>query len=263
VLPVDDTEKATEIASGTAFNYGLNWTRKGKIVFSSMVQDRLHISRIDPDGSNRVQLTTVGDNYSPVSSTDGNSIVFASNRNGPFNIWRMNADDGSEPTQLTFGDGSYYPSVSPDNQWVAYDDLTDSGVSIWKVPMSGGDIVKVIEKYRMAVFSPDSQLIAGRYHVESGTTDVAIFSAEGGEPLMRFIVPIQEWQRLEWLPNQRELSYIKDSNIFTYNRDTGTSKQITKFNSDQIYAYAWSPDYKQVACQRGTTINDVTMITLP
>ncbi len=81
----------------------------------------------------------------------------------------MNADDGSDPTQLTFSDGNFYPSISPDNQWVAYDNLVESGTSIWKVPLNGGEPVKVGEKYRMPVFSPDNQFIACRYDLESGT----------------------------------------------------------------------------------------------
>ena len=76
-----------------------------------MTQDGLNIYRINPDGSNQVQLTVAaGDNYMPASSPDGRFIVFVSDRKGSSNIWRMNADDGSEPTQLTHGDGDFYPS---------------------------------------------------------------------------------------------------------------------------------------------------------
>jgi eukaryotic-like serine/threonine-protein kinase len=264
VATVDEPQKATQIASGGGLNYGLNWTSKDRIVYSSMARERLSIFRIDPNGSNRVEFPVVGDSYSPEASTDGRFIVFASNRGGSVNVWRMNADDGSDPTQLTFGDGHYYPTISPDSQWVAYENHVNAGMSVWKVPLNGGKSVKVSEKYRMPVFSPDSQMIACRYNSETGTRDVAIFSIQGGEPLRRFTIPIQEWQRVQWL-NGHELSYVKNvdgySNIWSYDLNTGARKQLTHFNSDQIYAYAWSPDYKQVACQRGTNISDVTMIS--
>jgi Tol biopolymer transport system component len=266
VQTLDDSQKLTEITSGNGRNYGLAWTNTGRIVYSSMTQDRLNISRIDPDGTNGVQLTALADNYLPASSVDGRFIVFTSNRNGPFNIWRINADDGSDPTQLTFSDGNFYPSCSPDNQWVAYDNVARTDVSVWKVPINGGDPIKVGEKYRMPVFSPDSQFIACRYNRESGTRGVAIFSAQGGQPLRHIEeVPTQDWQRVQYFPNGRELSYIQNvdgySNIWSYNLDTRTSKRLTNFNSDLIYAYAWSPDYKQIACQRGRHIRDVTMIS--
>ena len=264
VSPLEEPQKATAIVSGVGVNYGLVWTAKDKIVFSSMTQDRLNISRIDPDGSNQVQLTASGDNYTPASSADGRFIVFSSNRGGSFNIWRINADDGSDPTQLTFSDGNFYPSCSNDG-WVAYDNLAHSGVSVWKTPLSGGEAIKVGEKYRMAVFSPDNQFIACRYYRDSGTDGVAIFSAQDGRLLRQFAVPIQEWQHVLWLANSRQLSYVKNeagyANIWSYDLDTATSKQLTNFNSDQIYAYAWSPDFKQVALQRGTNVSDVMLIS--
>ncbi len=256
VVPIDDFTRATSIASGVGLYFGLSWTRREKIVYSAMAQERLNISRIDPDGSNQVQLTAdAGDNFMPASSPDGRFIVFASNRAGAFNIWRINAEDGSDPTQLTFSDGNFYPSVSPDNQWVAYDNLVQSSTSIFKVPLLGGEPVKVAERYRMPVFSPDGQFIAGRYDEVSGSRDVAIFPAQGGQAFRYFNVPVQEWQSVQWLPNGREVSYVKNadgySNIWIYDLDTGAEKQITRFNTDQIYAYTWSPDYKKIACLRG------------
>ena len=170
VSPLDGFKIPADIASGTGLPYGLSWTSKGKIVYSSMAQDRVNIFRVDPDGSNPVQLTIkTGDNYNPASSADGRFIVFASSRNGPFNIWRMNADDGSDPTQLTFSDGNFYPSCSPDNQWVAYDHQFNSIMSVWKVPLEGGKPIKVAERYRMPVFSPDNKFIAARYDLHSGS----------------------------------------------------------------------------------------------
>jgi Tol biopolymer transport system component len=262
VFTVGESQKASAVLSGVGRNYGLAWTRDGKIVFSSMVQDRLNLSLMDPDGSNRVRLTNEGDNYLPAASADGRFILFASNRNGAFNIWRINAGDGSDPKQLTFSDGNFYPSASPDNEWVAYD---NDGSSVWKVPMNGGEPLKVGEKYRMPVFSPNNQFIACRSNSKSDSRDVAVFSAQGGQPLRHLAIPVQDWQRIYWL-NDHEVSYIDNvngnSNIWSYNIDTGTSKQLTNFNGDgdRIYAYAWSPDYKQAACQRGTNISDVTML---
>jgi Tol biopolymer transport system component len=260
-----ESDQAISIASGAGLNYGLSWTNNNKIVFSSMAPDRLNISRIDPDGSHLVQLTTnAGDNYFPASCGDG-SIVFTSNRNESFNIWRINADDGSAPTQLTFADGNFYPACSADNQWVAYDNLVKSKTGIWKIPLAGGEPVKVGERYRMPVFSSDNQLIACRYDLVSGSQDAVIFSAQGGPPLKHFPIPNHDWQELRWFAGNHQVSYVdnKDgySNIWSYDPDTGASKQLTHFKIDLIYAYAWSPDFKQVACQRGTRSSDVIIIS--
>lgn len=267
VASLDDLEHATVIASGVGLSYGLSWTGKGRIVFSSMAQDRLNISRVDPDGSHQIQLTlNAGDNYTPASSPDGRYIVFASNRSGAFNIWLANADDGSEPKQLTFTDGNFYPTVSSDNHWIAYDNQVNTKLSVWKIPLEGGEAVKVAEKYRMPAFSPDNQFIACRYDLESGSRDVGIFSAASGDlPLRTAQIPILEWQRVQWFANSHTLSYIKNvngySNIWSYDLDAGSEKQLTSFDSDQIYAYVWSPDYKTLACQRGNKISNVAMLS--
>lgn len=255
---------AVEVASGNGLSYGVSWSTNETMVYSAMDHDRLDIWRVDPETLNRVQLTNEGDNYNPVLSADGRFVVFSSKRkDGTVNIWRMNAKDGSGLQQLTFTDGNYYPSISPDNQWVAYDNLLDQKVSIWKVPLYGGEAVKIADGYRMPVFSPDSHLIAGRYHSASGSQDIAIFPAEGGEAVQHIRdIPILDWQRVQWL-DRRTFSFIKSehgvSNLWSYDLHTRASKRLTFFDSDQIVSYAWSPDFKQVACQRVTNINDVTI----
>ncbi len=262
---VDGSSEPTAITSGWGLMYGICWTAKGKIVYSSMAQDQLNLWRIDPDGSNNVQLTVdAGDNYTPAASADGKFILFTSTRDGGFEIFRLTAETGNDIKQLTHSDGNAYPSVSIDNQWVAYDHVDESGRSVWKVPLEGGESVKVSDGYRMPVYSPDNQLIVARSPLNSGTGDVAIFSAKGGAPLKRLNIRVIEWQRLYWLDNHT-LSFIKEiggtSNIWSYDINTDETKQLTNFNGDQIFTYAWSPDHKEIICQRGTKLSNVTLIS--
>jgi len=257
-------EERSSILSGGGLSYGLTWAGNQRIVFSSMVQDKLTISRIDVDGTNRVQLTLdAGDNYTPAASADGRFVVFSSNRGGKFNIWRMNTEDGGDLKQLTFTDGNFYPSISTDNQWLAYDNQQANKKSIWMMPLEGGSPTKIAEKYRMPAFSPDGQRLAGRYDLASGAQDVVIFSTQNGEPLKYVPIPILEWQRVQWFTDHT-LSFIKQvdgkANIWSYDLNTGSTKQLTNFNRDQIFGYAWSPDYKSLACQLGTGMGNVVVI---
>lgn len=267
VAPEGDVQRAKAIASGIGLSFGLSWTGKGKIVFSSMAGKNLNLSLIDPDGSNQTQLTVnAGDNYSPAGSSDGRFIVFASNRSGSFNIWRMNADDGSDPRQLTFTDGNFYPTCSPDSQWVAYDNQSEPTLSVRKVSIAGGEPQQLTEEYaRMPVVSPDNQLIACRYYVENGLQGIAIIPAQGGPPIKLLAIPIMDFQRVQWTANGRALTYIKTingtSNIWSYDLNGGATRPLTDFKTEKIYAYAWSSDYKQLACERGTDIGDVMIMT--
>ncbi|MEP6820638.1 MAG: protein kinase [bacterium] len=269
VAPDGDSLRAKSIVSTVGLSYGLSWTNKGKLVFSSMAQDRLNISLIDPDGGNQIQLTVNGgDNYTPAASPDGHFIVFASNRTGSFNIWRMNADDGSDLKQLTFSDGNSYPSFLPDGQSLVYDNQDSAKPTVWRLPIEGGEPVKLTDQYaRMPVVSPDNQFIACRYYVEEGLRGIAILPVQGGAPIKLLPIPVMDWQRVQWLANGRALSYLKTvngtSNLWSYDLDSGSAKQLTDFKEERIFSYSWSPDYKLLACERGLEVRDVTMIRLP
>jgi serine/threonine protein kinase len=259
-----DFAQPSTIASGVGVPYGLTWAGNNRIVFSAMAQDTLNIARINSDGSDSVPLTVKSkDSYSPASSSDGRFIVFSSNRTGTFNIWRMNVADPSDLKQLTFSDGNFYPTVSPDNQWVAYDNKASKQSSVWKVPLEGGKETKVADGYRMPAFSPDNQFIAARYDFESGTNDVAILYAGNGEVWKKVPVPNFDWQRVQWL-SQNTLSYVEKvngfPNIVSYDIVTGEKKQLTNFNRNRIFSYAWSPDNKLLACQLGTKTTNVVKI---
>jgi eukaryotic-like serine/threonine-protein kinase len=266
VAPDGDAERARAIAPKVGFSWGLSWTSRGKIVYSSMVGNNLNVSLVNSDGSDKKQLTVnSGDNYSPQATPDGRFILFTSNRTGGFNIWRMNSEDGSDPRQLTFSDGNFYPSCSPDGQWVLYDNQSNSTLTIWKVFINGGESVRLTDEYaRMPVVSPDSQFIACRYYVANGVRGIAIVPLAGGRPVKLLPIPIMDWQRVQWISQGHALSYIDTtngvSNIWSYDLDTGSRKQLTNFKTEQIFSYAWSPDYTQLACERGMKVSDVALV---
>ena len=115
----------------------------------------------------------------------------------------------------------------------------------------------------MPAFSPDNQFIVARYDLESGTKDTLILSAATGEIVKRISVPNLEWQRVLWL-SQNAVSFVEKvdgyPNIFSYDIDSGQKKQLTNFNRNQIFSYAWSPGYKLLACQLGSKTSNVVTI---
>jgi serine/threonine protein kinase/Tol biopolymer transport system component len=270
VAPEGDAGRARSIANRVGvWSYGLAWTSNGKIVSSAMAGKNLNISLLEADGSKQTQLTVnAGDNYTPATSPDGRFIVFASNRTGQFNIWRMNADDGSDPIQITFSDGNFYPSASSDSQWITYENQSQKTLTVWKVPMAGGVPVQLSDKYsRMPVVAPDNQSIALRYYIQEGRKGIAIIPMQGGAPTKLLPIPIVDWQKVQWTSDGRALTYIETlkgvSNLWSYDISSGDTRQITTFTADEIFSYAWSPDYKQLVCERGAAVSDVTVLDDP
>jgi len=265
IAPGGDALRAKQIAPIVGITYGVDWSTSNKIVISSMAKSNLHISSIDSDGLNRAELATAGNNGMPSVSPDGRLIVFASNRTGSLNIWRMNANDGSDPRQLTFSDGNSYPAFSADGKWVVYDNASDGGWTARKVAVEGGNPIPLADDARMPVVSPDNQFVAYRHYPEGRAPEIAIMPFQGGAPFRRLAIPIRDWQRLQWTPDSRALTYIDIvdgvSNIWRYDLASNSKQQLTTFKSDEIFAYAWSPDSKQLACERGITISDVTIIS--
>jgi serine/threonine protein kinase/Tol biopolymer transport system component len=263
IAPDGNAQRARAITSIVGITYGLDWSSSNKIVVSSMVKDNLHLTAIDPDGA-KAQLTNVGNNGMPAVSPDGRLIVFASNRTGSLNIWRMNANDGSDPRQLTFSDGNSYPAWSADGRWVVYDNHSEGAWSAWKVSIEGGSPIQLADHARMPVVSPDNQFVAYRHYPEGGAPEITIMPFEGGAPVRQLPIPVRDWQRLQWTPDSRALTYIDISdgvsNIWSYDLAANAKKQLTDFKSDQIFGYAWSRDFKQLACERGTMVGDVAII---
>jgi len=265
--PGGDDQRFKEIKSNVGRVYGLDWSSKERIFFSSMVGNHMNISSINPDGSDQAPLNAgPKDDYSPASSPDGRFVVFSSNRSGSLNIWRMNASDGGDLTQLTKGDGNAHPTCSADGLWVLYENQSGPTMSLWKVSIDGGDPTKVADNNAwMPVVSPDNRYIACRYDVEAGQQGIAILPFEGGAPFKTLRIPIRERQRIQWGVDSRSLTYVDTVdgvyNIWNYEIASDNRRQITHFKSDQIFAYAWSPDHKQLACDRGTELRDVMLIS--
>jgi Tol biopolymer transport system component len=98
----------------------------GRIVFQSNRTGNADIYTMNPDGSNRVQLTTTpSEDVDPRWSPDGMRIAFASDRTGIFQIYTMNAD-GTDVRQLTTLLGhNRRPSWTADGRILFHSDVDD------------------------------------------------------------------------------------------------------------------------------------------
>ena len=268
--PGGKAELARRITSGDKDNdgvSGLAWTPDGRVVFASNRGGNLDLWISDADGANAKQLTLgPGSNSFPSVSPDGHAIVFVSNRTGALCLWRMDID-GVNPVQLTRGGAESRPQVSPDGKSVVYQSWGTAPATTWKVPFEGGEPAQITQDIAVTPsISPDGKLLAVLKTREArATMYMAIIPFSGGPPVKELDLPFPNVAAPPtWSPDGRGLIYLDSragaGNLWLQPLAGGAPRQLTNFTSEQIYAYAWSRDGKQLAVARGTTSSDVVLI---
>jgi eukaryotic-like serine/threonine-protein kinase len=270
VVTGGDSESAVPTGASLSDNYseqlGLDWPTAGRLLYASHGGGNLDVWAMDADGANPKQLTLdPHTDVLPVGTPDGRYVVFVSERAGTTNIWRADAD-GANPKQLTTGRNEGHPSVSPDGRWVVYTSRAGDVPQLWKVSIDGGEPVKLSNKALSTPrVSPDGKLIACYHRDEQLKVHVALLPFEGGDEVKTLKMQFPAWGAMEWTPDGTSLSYIRNvegvSNIWTQPISGGEPRQLTHFKTDQIFRFAWSPDGERLACERGTTLNDIVLIS--
>ncbi len=264
---LNDASRAHKLVPEIGSYFGVSWFSDGRLVVSSMDSGNPDIWIINADGRGRKQLTAnAGSNYHPAVSPDNRYIAFTGFRGGVFSIWRMDAD-GSNQVQLTTGDLASFPTWSPDGKWIYYSVLAGGTAAIWKVGSDGHEAGAVTNYYsRGPVVSPDGKLISCTYWDEAtGSNRYAVIPSSGGAPIKLFGMPDVNGQRMaRWTPDGQTLLYIDthdgNSNIWTQQLNGGAPKQVTTFDSDQVFDFDLSADGKQIILTRGSTVSDVVLM---
>ncbi len=271
LAPNGDAGRSTQVTSNRSDGWlGIAWSPDGKIVYSSRAIGNSEIWVVNADGTGIRRLTSdTHVNVQPCISFDGRYIVFASNRSGKSNIWRMDID-GRNAEQLTSGRGDMNAECTSDNQgeWVIFTSNDDEFPVVAKVPIAGGDIVRLTDypsSFR-SVSRKDGQILITYVDEEATprTVRFAIIPFTGGPVTKRLDPNYRLGLAIAWTVDGKALSYIVTqsgvSNIWNQLLDGSTAKRVTDFKSDRIFSFAWSPDGKNLALSRGTLTNDVVLI---
>lgn len=266
MAPGGDASRAAQITSNNVDGAnGISWAPDGRILYTTIARGSSDIWIMNADGTGKNQLTVdVRNNSNPSVSRDGRYIVFGSNRTSNRCVWRMDID-GSNPKQLTFGIDARSPEITPDGQWVVYSDVGSGTQTLWKVSIEGGNQVQLTDYTSTSpVVSPDGKQIAFLVLDEQAMPKRwrnAIIRVDGGPPIKVFDLA----RRIRWALDGRALTYLDTSNgvsnIWVLPLDGSAPKPLTNFVTDQIFAYAWSSDGKQLACARGNQNSDVVLIS--
>src|SRR5262249_44158381 len=134
--------------------FSLSWALKGdRIAFAygaafqtSERKTDVEIETIAADGSARKTLTArAGMNAFPAFSPDGKQLVFHSTRDGPKNLYIMNAD-GTGVRRLTEGKWTdTHAAWSPTGEWIAFAGKRDDGkFAIWLIRPDGTGLKRLV-----------------------------------------------------------------------------------------------------------------------
>jgi Tol biopolymer transport system component len=151
---------------------------------------------------------------------------------------------------------------------VVFSSVRSGSSRLWKVSIDGGDPVRLNDQYTgVPTVSPDGSVIACFYREEQPNAPykVAIIPFAGGDPVKVLDIPHSFTPAaLRWTSDGRALTFIDTvngvSNIWSLPLDGGVPKQLTNFNTDQIFWFDFSRDGKQLALSRGTQTSDVILI---
>lgn len=277
--PKDDPNAAVMINKGIGDNssmkLGVNWTTDGQILYSSVQNGNADIWLVNRDGTNPKQLTNdKSADFNPLATADGRYIIFISNRAGGSSLWRMDFD-GTHQIQLSNLKNTVSPSVSPDGRWV-YFGSSESNLDrpfLWKVSIDGGEVARVTNSGTYSPqLSPDGKYIACYFPEKledpksrTKTNKLTILSAADAAVIRQFDEPQPAAQTaLLWTPDGKAVSYLMTengvSNIWVQPVDGGPRQKITNLQSEQIFRYGWSRDYKTLVFEKGMSINDIVIL---
>lgn len=118
------------------------------------------IYTVPVEGGTPKRVTAHGPSYLHGWSPDGNYLVYAGQRNGEFDVYRIGVDGGEE-TQLTTAIGlDDGPEYSPDGTTIYFNSVRSGSMQIWKMNADGSDQQQVTDdEYNnwFAHVSPDGQ----------------------------------------------------------------------------------------------------------
>jgi Tol biopolymer transport system component len=261
---------ARQITSNEPLSPAVTWLPGGEIVaVKAPIEDGVGDLVTVDLASGRLTNLTPDAHINLFPKGCGRRIVFGSFRQGKVGIWRIE-EDGSNPTLLVPGfDGSAL-DCSPDGKWVVFNGPgpapgTPSRIA-WRVSIDGGAPVQLTQQsFGAPTYSPDGKLLAGFLAGQPNTPPrMATMPAEGGAYLATLSLP-PDMGSYAWSPDGHAIQYVLVrngvANLWEQPLTGGPARQITNFTSDEIFAFAWSPDGKQLALSRGQQSHDVILIS--
>ncbi|MBI3694945.1 MAG: PD40 domain-containing protein, partial [Acidobacteria bacterium] len=142
-----------------------------KVAFRSTRSGAAAIWLCNRDGSNVVQLTSIGDGRAPRWSPDGLQIAFDARvpTGSLADIYVIRSEGGGLRRLTTWDSDEVRPSWSQDGQWIYFRSDRSGRQEIWKIASQGREPIRITRNGGFeAQESPDGKLL---YFVKEGVAD--------------------------------------------------------------------------------------------
>jgi Tol biopolymer transport system component len=249
--------------ASTKAEYHVQFSPDGRrVVFVSTRSGAADLWISDPDGSNAVQITSMGAQEvdTPHWSPDGQLIAFASNPEGEFDLYVV-ATAGGKPRRLTSHPAiDLSPVFSRDGRSIYFVSTRSGDYRVWKMPAAGGDAVQVTPNQAGQAFeSPDASNIY--YNALSIVSPLWRLSTAGGDPVkviegivwFNFCLSGKGAYYVDRPGDETRLRYV--------NFETGTSTTIADNLGEVGAGLTASPDGKTILFTRvDASADDLMMV---
>jgi len=271
-VPLTGSANFKQITSGSGSYIDVAFTPQGKLLYSSRTKGLGDLWIMDADDRNHIELTNnAGGNYSPVSSPDGRFIFFTSSRGKTYSIYRSLADGTGAYKLTNDNEEEAAAACSRDGKVVVFQNYLQGSQPLKKVSSEGGTPVLLNDRWNGSpAISPDGKFVAV-WHAElyADQWKLALIPLNtGGKPVRTFSATFSaNWPTgpIRWTADGLGLLYIVTadgvSNIWRQPMDGGKPVPVTQFQNDLIFSFDISPDGKTLVCERGTTAQDVILLS--
>jgi Tol biopolymer transport system component len=224
----------------------------GRILFTCTRGEYNQICLINADGTGYEQLIETNSNaYYPTYSPQGDVIVYASNRNGSFDLYML-IPENRKQFQLTEEIGNAFsPDFSPDGQQIIFlNRAADGPSSLWIMQRMGENphlLYAGPNTIVSAAWAPDGKTIAFAMSVDQPNAyEIFLLDAQNPKSAPRRIS--HELQgiggSINWSPDSKDLVIYAglpgDKNIYRLEIASGQTTQLTSGGNNAAPSY--SPD---------------------
>ncbi len=230
--------------------------QNGKLVFGTLHAGEDEIWVMNPDGSDRRNLTRhdgrkISD-IDPRWSPDGRRIAYSTDQVGDRNIWIMNAD-GSNAYQLThLPDINREPAWTADGHQIVFENFDGTTSELYRINDDGTGLTNLTNNPApdyTAATSPRGKKIVftserdGNAHLYVMTPDGATQRITSGAGADFFA---------NWSPRGNDIVFVRAdatgaTDLYLVHSDGGGEQQITNTPGVTEYFPAYSPDGNKVA----------------